>query len=112
MDKIEKITKDSALSKSADIVAENIEKLKALFPEVITEGEIDGQPHKKIDFDALKEVLGDFVEDKEERYNFTWHGKVNARRLAQTPSAGTLRPCKEESVDWDTTQNLFIGLFP
>ena len=105
---MDKITKESALSKSANIVEENIEKLKSLFPEVITESEIDGVPQKKIDFEALKEVLGDYVEDKDERYNFTWHGKGNARRLAQTPSAGTLRPCKKESVDWDTTQNLFI----
>jgi len=105
---MDKITKESALSKSAEIVAENIDKLKSLFPEVITEGEVDGEPHKKIDFDALKEVLGDYVEDREERYNFTWHGKANVRRLAQMPSAGTLRPSKDESVDWEATQNLFI----
>lgn len=108
MDKIEKITPDDACSKSQNLLADNIKQLLALFPEVSTEGEVDGKPQNKIDFDALKEVLGEYVEDKEERYNFTWHGKANARRLAQTPSAGTLRPCKEESVDWDTTQNLFI----
>ncbi len=101
---MEKIAKKDLQSQSADIVTENIEKLQALFPEIITEG--DGE--KKIDFDALKEVLGEYVEDKEERYNFSWYGKSRARRLAQTPSTGTLRPCKEESVDWDTTQNLFI----
>ncbi|HBS5670004.1 TPA: site-specific DNA-methyltransferase [Klebsiella pneumoniae] len=87
-------------SKSMDIVADNISKLKELFPEVFTEG--------KVDFDALKEVLGDYIDGREERYSFTWNGKSKARMLAQTPSAGTLRPCKEESVDWDTTQNLFI----
>ncbi|ELV2794156.1 site-specific DNA-methyltransferase [Enterobacter ludwigii] len=87
-------------SKSMDIVAENISKLKELFPEVFTEG--------KVDFDALKEVLGGYIDGREERYSFTWNGKSKARMLAQTPSAGTLRPCKEESVDWDTTQNLFI----
>jgi adenine-specific DNA-methyltransferase len=53
-------------------------------------------------------VLGDYVDGREERYSFTWNGKSKARMLAQTPSAGTLRPCKEESVDWDNTQNLFI----
>lgn len=101
---MEKITKQDPQSQSADIVMENIQKLQELFPEIITEG--DGE--KKIDFNALKEVLGEYIEDKEERYSFNWHGKSRARRLTQTPSTGTLRPCKEESVDWDTTQNLFI----
>ncbi len=86
--------------KTMDIVAENVGKLKVLFPEAFTEG--------KVDFYALKEVLGTFVDDRDERYSFTWNGKSNARMLAQTPSTGTLRPCKEESVDWDTTQNIFI----
>jgi len=86
--------------KSKDITAENIQKLKELFPEAFTEG--------KVDFEALKEVLGTFVDDRDERYSFTWNGKSKARMIAQTPSTGTLRPCKEESVDWDTTQNIFI----
>ena len=86
--------------KTMDIVADNIAKLKVLFPEIVTEG--------KIDFEALKEVLGEYVEDREERYSFTWNGKSKARMLAQTPSNGTLRPCVEESVDFDSTQNLFI----
>jgi len=101
---MEKITKQDSQSHSADIVAENIEKLRELFPEVSTEG----SEKKGIDFAALKEILGEYTEESEERYNFTWHGKSRARRLAQTPSTGTLRPCKEESVDWETTQNLFI----
>ncbi|MCK9787962.1 site-specific DNA-methyltransferase [Providencia sp. CIM-Carb-044] len=87
-------------SQSMDIVADNISKLKELFPEAFSEG--------KVDFDALKEVLGDYIDGREERYSFTWNGKSKARMLAQTPSTGTLRPCKEESVDWDNTQNLFI----
>lgn len=87
-------------SKTMDIVAENVSKLKELFPEAFTEG--------KVDFEALKEVLGEYVDGREERYSFTWNGKSKARMIAQTPSAGTLRPCKDESVDWDTTQNLFI----
>lgn len=86
--------------KTMDIVAENVGKLKELFPEAFTEG--------KVDFDALKEVLGTFVDDRDERYSFTWNGKSKARMIAQTPSTGTLRPCKEESVDWDSTQNIFI----
>lgn len=85
---------------SKDIVRENIEQLKALFPEICSEG--------KIDFAALKEILGDSIEEREERYSFTWHGKSQARRIAQTPSVATLRPCKEESKDWESTGNLFI----
>ncbi len=87
-------------SKTMDIVADNVIKLKELMPEVFTEG--------RVDFDALKEVLGEYVDNRDERYSFTWNGKSKARMLAQTPSTGTLRPCKEESVDWDSTQNLFI----
>lgn len=86
--------------KTMDIVAENVGKLKELFPEAFTEG--------KVDFEALKEVLGTFVDDRDERYSFTWNGKSKARMIAQTPSTGTLRPCKEESVGWDSTQNIFI----
>ncbi|ACN18035.1 site-specific DNA-methyltransferase (Type III DNA modification enzyme) (plasmid) [Desulforapulum autotrophicum HRM2] len=86
--------------KTMDIVAENVGKLKELFPEAFTEG--------KVDFEALKEVLGTFVDDRDERYSFTWNGKSKARMIAQTPSTGTLRPCKEESIDWGSTQNIFI----
>ena len=85
---------------SKDIVLENVEKLKKIFPEIFTED--------KIDFQKLKETLGDYTDTQEERYNFTWHGKSMARRIAQTPSTGTLRPCKGESKNWDTTGNLFI----
>ena len=95
---MDKLTQDDATSH--DIVADNIEKLKAIFPEAVTEG--------KIDFNALKETLGEYSETREERYNFSWAGKSKARRLAQTPTTGTLRPCPEESVDWDKTENLFI----
>lgn len=97
---IPQIDRNSSDSKSKDIVADNISKLKELFPEAFTEG--------KVDFDALKEVLGNYIDGREERYSFTWNGKSKARMLAQTPSTGTLRPCKDESVDWDNTQNLFI----
>ncbi|SFN69173.1 site-specific DNA-methyltransferase [Xenorhabdus japonica] len=97
---IEKITLNDPESKSTDITQKNIDQLKQLFPEVFSES--------KIDFDALKAVLGEAIDDSDERYNFTWHGKARARQIAQTPSTGTLRPCKEESVNWDTTENLFI----
>lgn len=102
---MEKITQGHHGSLSLDMVQDNISKLKQLFPELITE-DASGA---KIDVDVLKELVGNQVIDGDkERYNFTWHGKAAARRLAQTPSTGTLRPCKEESKDWDTTQNLFI----
>ena len=91
---------DDPETKSADIVAENIERLKALFPEAFSEG--------KIDFEVLKQLLGAAVDEREEKYGLNWHGKRRARQLALTPSAGTLRPCLEESVDWTTTQNLMI----
>lgn len=97
---IDKITGDSPEAKSLDITQQNIEQLKRLFPDVFSEN--------KIDFEALKAALGEEVDDSEERYNFTWKGKNKARQIAQTPSTGTLRPSKEESVNWDTTENLFI----
>ncbi|AOM40191.1 site-specific DNA-methyltransferase [Xenorhabdus hominickii] len=97
---LENITLNPPESKSAGITQKNIAQLKQLFPEVFSEG--------KIDFDALKAVLGEAVDDSDERYSFTWQGKARARQIAQTPSTGTLRPCKEESVNWDTTENLFI----
>ena len=86
--------------KSMNIIEQNIEKLKEIFPEVFSEG--------KIDFSKLEEELGIFKEDENERYNFTWNGKSEAKKIALTPSTGTLRPCKDESKDWDKTQNLYI----
>lgn len=86
--------------KTPDIAEENIQKLKTIFPDVFTED--------KVDFEKLQQILGNYIEDSNERYNFTWNGKGRALRLSQTPSLGTLRPCKEESKDWDTTQNLYI----
>lgn len=97
---MKKLTVDDPETRSADIVADYIEQLKVLFPEAFTEG--------KIDFEVLKQLLGGTVEEREEKYGLNWHGKRRARQLALTPSTGTLRPCPEESVDWDTTQNLMI----
>ncbi|MEM8727235.1 MAG: site-specific DNA-methyltransferase [Chlamydiota bacterium] len=79
---------------------EKIEKLKALFPETVTEG--------KIDFDLLRRELGDSVDTMEERYSFNWNGKRAARLLAHTAGSGTLRPCRQQSAHWTTTRNLFI----
>lgn len=86
--------------KSLDIVKENVTKLKQLFPEIVTEDNID--------FDKLKAVLGEYIEKDDESYRFTWYGKRDAFRKSQIPSTGTLRPCIEESKDWDTTENLYI----
>lgn len=97
---MQKIEANDPVSHSADIVAGNIDTLKALFPEAFTEG--------KVDFEVLKQLLGGAVDEREEKYGLNWHGKRRARQLALTPSTGTLRPCKDESVDWDTTQNLMI----
>jgi adenine-specific DNA-methyltransferase len=102
---MKKLTTTDAETKSADTVAENVAKLKALFPEIITEG----PKGAAINVDALKALVGDgTVTDIEEKYCLNWHGKRRARQLALTPSTGTLRPCPEESVDWETTQNLMI----
>jgi adenine-specific DNA-methyltransferase len=98
--RMRKLTLDDPMTRSADLVAGNVAKLKELFPEALTEG--------KIDFDVLKQLLGTAVDEREERYGLNWHGKRRARQLALTPSTGTLRPCPGESVDWDTTRNLFI----
>ncbi len=87
-------------TRSADLLAANIDQLKTLFPEAFTEG--------KVDLDVLHQLLGDTVEAGEEKYGLNWHGKRKARQLALTPSTGTLRPCPDESVEWDTTQNLMI----
>jgi adenine-specific DNA-methyltransferase len=93
--------KETTLSgASADIRSENLQKLRQIFPEVFCEGSID--------FDKLRAMLGETIDEDKERYNFTWWGKSRALRLAQTPSMGTLRPCKAESKNWDTTGNLYL----
>ncbi|NTU53932.1 MAG: site-specific DNA-methyltransferase, partial [Chlorobiaceae bacterium] len=97
---IKPFTADDPETRSADLLAGNIGQLKRIFPEAFTEG--------KIDFEVLRQLLGGAVEEREEKYGLNWHGKRNARQLALTLSTGTLRPCPDESVDWDTTQNLMI----
>lgn len=85
---------------SLSIVDENIEALKAILPDAFTE---DG-----IDFEALRQLLGDEVADGEEKYGLIWHGKKKARQIALTPSTGTVRPSPDESVNWEKTRNLFF----
>ncbi|MDO3409897.1 site-specific DNA-methyltransferase [Saccharibacillus sp. CPCC 101409] len=96
--------------KSPDLTAQNVDRITELFPEVSTEtaGE-DGKLKKAIDFDLLKQLLSDeLVEGEKERYQLTWPGKKEAILNANTPIDKTLRPVKEDSVNWDTTENLYI----
>ena len=97
---MKKLTAGDSASRSPDLIAENLEQMKALFADAFTEG--------RVDFEVLKQLLGGTVDEREEKYGLNWHGKRQARQLALTPSTGTLRPCPEDSVDWDTTQNLMI----
>ena len=92
-----------------DLTMENEVKLLDLFPQVATEviGK-DGEVSRSVDFDALRELLGDVAEGQRERYQFTWPGKRAAKEEARRPINKTLRPCPEKSVDWDTTENLYI----
>ena len=93
-------TKGSVAETSPNLVAERVEQLKALFPEAISEG--------KVDFEKLRQSLAAIVDDQPERYSFTWAKKKDAIRLLQTPSRATLVPARGESVNFDTTQNLFL----
>jgi len=97
---MERITAHHPLSQSADLVKENLETLKRLFPTIVKEG--------KIDVDELKALLDEEIETNEEYYRFSWAGKSEARREANKPSTATLRPNKADSKEWDTTGNIFI----
>ena len=101
---------DKLRMKTLDASEGNVAKIAALFPHCVTEriGK-EGKPELAIDFDKLRaELSNDALEDGEERYQFTWPDKRAASRLANTPTTQTLRPCREESVDFDNTQNLYI----
>lgn len=94
---------------SMDNVQMNVEKIQKLFPNAVTEVLRDGKPTLAIDFDVLKQELSaELIDDKEERYQMTWPDKKKSVLLANTPISATLRPCEEESVDFDHTQNLYI----
>ena len=101
---------DKLNMQTTNIVDENIKRIGELFPSCLTERLNDeGKPEVAIDFDQLRQELSkDIVEGAEERYQFTWPDKRNAIRLANAPTTDTLRPCREESVDFDNTQNLYI----
>lgn len=85
---------------SMNIEQTNLDKLRSVFPECVSEG--------KLDIDKLLSLCGEYIDNDFEKYKFEWKGKANCLRLAQKRSTGTLRPCPEESVNWDTTQNLYI----
>lgn len=97
---MQQLTATDPETQSADVVADNLAQLQTLFPEAFSEG--------KVQFEVLKQLLGGAVDEVEEKYGLNWHGKRRARQIALTPSTGTLLPCPDESVDWETTQNLMI----
>lgn len=106
---IQKIEAHSPEAQSADLIADNIAKLRAMFPELLTETTQGGKTTASLNVEVLKNLIGDATAaDSEEKYGLNWHGKRKARQMALTPSTGTLRPAPDESVDWDTTQNLMI----
>ncbi|WP_414658049.1 site-specific DNA-methyltransferase (plasmid) [Deinococcus sp. VB343] len=94
------LTPDHPDTASQNGVAQNLTRLHDLFPEAFSEG--------RLNFDVLKQLLGDQIDDQPEKYGLTWNGKARARRHALTPTRATLRPDPASSVDWDTTQNLMI----
>ena len=86
--------------RSVNLIAEQVAKLKEVFPEAVTES--------KVDFEKLRATLGDEIDERPERYSFNWAGKRDAIRLLQTPSRATLIPAPKESVNFEETNNVFI----
>lgn len=85
---------------SMDLERANMEKLRSVFPECFSE--------QKLDIDKLLSLCGEYIDNDFEKYKFEWKGKSECLRLAQKRSTGTLRPCREESVNFDDTQNVYI----
>lgn len=91
------------------LTEQNIEKLKQLFPEIITEASgKDGKIRHSVDFEKLKQVLSGQIAETHETYDFIWAGKGKAMQIAAEPIRKTLRPCQEESINWDNTENIYI----
>jgi adenine-specific DNA-methyltransferase len=100
---------DKMRMESVDLTQKNIEKIYELFPSVVTEKRgIDGKIKKAVNFELLKQILADEVVEGDEAYEFTWVGKKEAIAEAGRPIKKTLRPCKEDSKEWDTTENIYI----
>ena len=97
---LKRLTTNGPETRSLDIPAENIARLKAIFPEACPEGTVD--------FRTLGQLVGEDIDDATETYGLTWHGKHGSRQLALIPSAGTLRPSPSDSVNWSETQNVLI----
>lgn len=102
---IKKLSNNDSAMQSENIIERNIAQLASLFPELITEG----PSGRSVNADVLKQIVGDAeINDLEEKYGFTWHGKREARRLALAPSLGTLLPMTEQGVNWTESKNLMI----
>ena len=100
---------DKMKFESPNLTDKNIEKLAALFPNCITEtADENGKLKKAVNFEMLRAMLSEDIAEGDEAYEFTWVGKKAAIAEANKPIRKTLRPCKEESVNWDTTENLYI----
>ena len=100
---------DKMRMESVDLITQNIEKIGELFPNCITETiDKNGKLKKAINFEVLKQMLSDDVLEGDEAYEFTWVGKKASIVEANKPIRKTLRPCKDESVNWDNTENLYI----
>lgn len=100
---------DKMQMQSIDLTAQNVDKIAALFPNCVTEAaDENGRLRRAINFDMLRQMLSGEVIEGDEAYDFTWVGKKAAIVEANTPTRQTLRPCPEESVDWDNTENLYI----
>ena len=100
---------DKMRMETVDMVEQNIDKIGDFFPNCITETiDENGKPKKAINFEILKQMLSEDIADGDECYEFTWVGKKASIVEANKPIRKTLRPCKEESVDWDNTENLYI----
>jgi adenine-specific DNA-methyltransferase len=97
---MQQVQREKVAATSGDVVEQQLAKLRGLFPEAVVEG--------KIDFDRLRATLGAAAETGPGRFSFTWAGKEDAIALLQTPSRGTLVPCPEESVNFETTGHVFI----
>ena len=102
---------DKLSMKTKDLTEDNVEKIAQLFPSCVTEAESDnGCIRRMIDFEALKRQLSDdIISEGKERYIFTWPGKSKCQHIANIPSTLTLRPCKKESLDFESANNIYIS---